>query len=84
MSTNAATVRHISKNKVVIRPAKGWDVTVFNIKDGKFIEALVTDGEETIRLRLEGPDESMGIKVNHQDWNNETHIEYVEKPNAKA
>lgn len=80
---SAVTVRHVSKSKVVIRAAKGWEVTVFNVTDGKHIEALATDGDETIRIRLEGPDDSHGVKVNHHDYDRETVIEYVEKPRAQ-
>ena len=79
---NAATVRHLSKSHVVIKPAKGYTVTIFNITEGKHIEAFVVsdDGEDSFRIRLEGPDDSQGVKINHIDYCNETHIEYVEKP----
>jgi hypothetical protein len=76
------TVRHIDKNTVVITPAPGWEVVIFDVSDGKFIDALVTDGSETIKLTLEGPDESMGIQIQHDDKTNETRVLYMEKPRA--
>lgn len=79
---NAATVRHVNKNLVLIAPAEGYTVTIFNITDGKHIEAFVVsdDGEESFRIRLEGPDASHGVKIKYFDDSRETQIEYVEKP----
>jgi len=71
------TVRHLDRNTVVITPAPGWTVTIFDISDGKFIDACVTNGDETIKLTLEGPDESNGVKINHDDATNETRVVYV-------
>jgi hypothetical protein len=76
------TVRHLDKNTVVISPAPGWSVTIFNVSEGKFIDAFVTDGSETIKLSLEGPDLAYGVKVQHDETTGETHVIYVEKPRA--
>jgi hypothetical protein len=77
-------VFHVDRNTVVIAPAPGWTVTIFNITEGKFIDALVTDGEETIKLSLEGPDASMGVVVSHDDETNQTRVTYVEKDDGQA
>lgn len=62
--TNAVTVRHASKNHVVITPAEGYSVVLFNLAEGN-VEVVVVaeDGSETIRLLVAGPgpDQSMGI-----------------------
>lgn len=78
----ATTVRHINKNTVVITPAPGFTVTIFNITEGKFIDALVTDGTETIKLTLEGPDLAYGVTISHDEDTNETRIIYAEKPRS--
>jgi hypothetical protein len=85
MTKHVTTVRHQSSRHVIIAPADGWEVTIFNIADGKFIDALVTDGDETIKVSLEGPDESTGVVVRHDSVTNETHVKYVVKrPNVEV
>lgn len=56
------SVRHVSKDHIVIAPAKNWAVTFFKIETGA-IEALVTDGEETIRLLFEPPGPGRGVTI---------------------
>jgi hypothetical protein len=68
MASPSTTVRHITKDHVVITPAKGYSVVLFTIgKVGGDIEALVVsdDGAETIRLLVAGPhaDQTMAIRT---------------------
>lgn len=66
INASAATVRHVTKDHVVIRPAPGYSVVVFNLKNGD-VEAMVAsdDGSETIRLLIAGPgpDQHMAIRT---------------------
>jgi hypothetical protein len=82
MPTNT-TVRHVSRNHVVISPATGYSVVVFNIAAGADLEAIVIsdDGMETIRLLVAGPEahQTMGIKTNEFGV---VDIIYTEKPSA--
>ncbi len=57
------TVRHLSKDHVVINAEPGWSIAVFNIRDSA-VEATATNGEETIRLLVEapGPGRKMSIE----------------------
>lgn len=77
MANPVTTVRHLTPKHVVIAPAPGWEVTIFNVAEGQFIDALVTNGEETIKLSLEGPGESNGVVIRHDETTNETHVVYV-------
>jgi hypothetical protein len=81
MADTPVVVRHIDKNNVSIRAAEGYTVTVFNVVNGRYVEAVVTpaNGEETIILRFEGPSESVGIVIEHDEHANETLIRYVER-----
>ncbi len=52
------SVRHVSKDHIVIVPAPGWTATVFDIRGGGGpVEATVVkdDGTETIVLLIEAP-----------------------------
>lgn len=57
-----ATVRHVTKDHVIITPEQGYSVIMFKGADA--IEAIVAsdDGQETIRLRVEKP------KVGQKIW----------------
>lgn len=78
---NAAIVRHIDRNNVSIKAAENYTVAVFNVRNGREIDAFVTadDGSETIRLRLEGPTEAIGVVIEYSEHANETIIRYVER-----
>ncbi len=77
-----ASVRHVTKNHVVIVCSVGYKVAVFNISESRQAEAIITadDGSETIRLHLEGPTDTQGIQIDGDD--RVMHITYVEKPSA--
>ena len=82
MAPTSTTVQHITKNLVVITPAKGYSVITITLADGN-VEALVAadDGSETIRLLVAGPtsDQEMIIR----NWPDGcVHFTYVEKPDV--
>lgn len=56
------SVRHVSKDHIVIAPAQNWTVTFFKI-EANAVEALVTDGEETIRLLIQPPGPGRGMTI---------------------
>jgi hypothetical protein len=60
--SNVTTVRHLDRDHIVITPAPGSHVTVFNFAD---VEALIVDkhGAETIRVKLADPDEGQNVMV---------------------
>jgi len=64
--TIPTTVRHLSKDHLMISPAPGYSVTVFNLKGGN-IEAIVAadDGTETIRLLVAGPTENQDLALQY-------------------
>ena len=83
--TNASpvTVRHVSKNHVVIAPATGYSVVLFNLTDGN-VEAIVAadDGSETIRLLIAGPaaNQTMSIRTDDEGM---VSIIYARKPDVR-
>lgn len=83
--TNASpvTVRHVSKNHVVIAPATGYSVVLFNLTDGN-VEAIVSadDGSETIRLLVAGPDGNQTMSIKTLD-NGIVDIVYTETADAR-
>jgi len=69
MINSATTVRHVTKDHVVIMPATGYSVTVFNVSEG-VVEAVVAaaDGSETIRLLVEPPGPGRTMSVRRDDF----------------
>jgi hypothetical protein len=67
MASTSTTVRHVTKDHVVITPAKGYSVVVFIGRVGGDAEAIITsdDGNETVRLIIDGPglNQTMSIKT---------------------
>jgi hypothetical protein len=60
------SVRHVSKDHIVILPAPGWSMTLFDAHGEDAIEATVVrdDGTETILLLIAapGPGRTMSIE----------------------
>ena len=82
MSSTSTTVRHITKDRVVITPARGYSVVLFTIgKGGGDIEALVVsdDGSDTIRLLVAGPADSQTMSLKSDEFG-VVEIIYSEKP----
>lgn len=84
MASTSTTVRHITKDHILITPAKGYSVTTFNIgAPGNDVEAFVLadDGSETIRLLIAGPaaDQTMAI---HTEEDGVVSIRYYSKKEA--
>lgn len=63
-----ATVQHISRDRVHIKPAKGFEVAIFTMPGGE-IEALVTalDGSESARLKVEAPPPGRKARIKDND-----------------
>ena len=68
-------VRHVTKDHVVIVPGPGYSVTLFHLANN--VEAIASNGEETIRLLVAGPgpDQTMTIRTDDLGI---VHIEYTE------
>ena len=70
MASTSTTVRHVTKDHVVITPAKGYTVVLFTIgKEGGDVEALVVsdDGSDTIRLLISGPGPKQTMAIRTDD-----------------
>jgi hypothetical protein len=83
---SAATVRHLSKDHIVIAPGKGYSVTVFTLGQvaGGDVEALVAadDGSETIRLLVAGPREDQAMMLRTRA-DRAVSIIYTKKPDVR-
>jgi hypothetical protein len=58
-------VRHIDKNTVRVEPERGYNVTVFKGEDD--LEVLVSDGVDTVRIRLMPPRPDQEIVIRSRD-----------------
>ncbi len=58
-------VRHIDKNTVRIDPEVGYNVTVFNKGDG--IDVMVSDGTDTVRIKLVAPEPGQEVMIRSCD-----------------
>ena len=82
MALTSTTVRHITKDHVVITPAKGYFMATFKIGNaGGDVEVIVAsdDGLEAIRLLVAGPGPDQTMTIGTDD-NGVVDILYLEKP----
>jgi hypothetical protein len=72
------TVRHLTKDHVVIRPTSAYSVTTFISAQNGVIEAIVTanDGSETIRLLVAAPEPGRMVKVEKDEKTGDVDIIY--------
>jgi hypothetical protein len=68
MAPNSTTVRHITKDHVVIHPADGYSAILFNLAGGN-VEAVIAadDGSETIRLLILGPGPTQTMRIKTEE-----------------
>ena len=85
MASTSTTVRHITKDHVVITPAKGYFTARFNIgKEGGDVEVIVAsdDGLEAIRLLVAGPSPDQTMSIGTDD-DGVVDIFYLGKPDVR-
>ena len=82
MASTSTTVRHITKNHVVITHAMGYSVVTFKLAEGN-VEVIVAsdDGLEAIRLLVAGPADNQTMTIGTDD-DGVVDILYLEKPTS--
>ena len=84
MAPTSTTVRHITKDHVVITPAKDYFIATFKIGSlGGNVEVIVAsnDGLEAFRLLVAGPSPDQTMTIGTDD-DGVVDILYLDKPDA--